>query len=133
MKIFNTICKVVFGLILLMPVLGSLGVFPPPTPDLYNTTQAYDFIHMLMQVGYINAIMAVVCVLCIGLMITHRMALMALLILPITVNVVAFHAWIDGGLLTGGASLGNLMLVLNGYFLWQNRARYTSLLEKVSN
>jgi len=133
MKIFNTICKIVFGLILLMPVLGSLGVFPPPTPDLYSTALAYDFIQMLMQVGYVNAIMTVVCVLGIGLMITNRMALMALLVLPITVNVVAFHAWIDGGLLTAGASLGNIMLILNLYFLWQNRVRYTTLLEKVSN
>ncbi len=133
MKIFNTICKIVFGLILLMPVLGSLGIFPPPTPDLYNTALAYDFIHMLMQVGYINFIMAIVCALCIGLMITRRMALMALLILPITVNVVAFHAWIDGGLLTGGASLGNIMLALNLYFLWQSRDQYKGLVEKVSN
>ncbi len=122
-----------FGLILAMPVLGALGVFPPPTPDLYNTTEAYDFINTLMEVKYINVIMAVVCVISIGLMVTHRMALMALLILPITVNVVAFHAVIDGGLFTGGAFLGNIMLALNLYFLWQNRTVYKTLLEKNSN
>lgn len=133
MKIFNIICKVLFGLILAMPVLGALGVFPPPTPDLYNTTEAYDFIHTLMEVKYINVIMAVVCIISIGLMVTRRMALMALLILPITVNVVAFHAVIDGGLFTGGALLGNIMLALNLYFLWQNREHYKTLLEKNSN
>ncbi len=122
-----------FGLILAMPVLGALGVFPPPTPDLYNTTEAYDFIHRLMEVKYINVIMAVVCIISIGLMVTRRMALMALLILPITVNVVAFHAVIDGGLFTGGALLGNIMLALNLYFLWQNREHYKTLLEKNSN
>ncbi len=130
MKIFNTICKVVFGLILAMPVLGTLGVFPPPTPDLYNTTQAYDFINTLMEVKYINVIMAVVCVISIGLMVTRRMALMALLILPITVNVVAFHTVIGGGPFPGGALLGNIMLALNLYFLWQNRSEYRALLEK---
>jgi hypothetical protein len=130
MKIVNIICKVVFGLILVMPVLGTLGIFPPPTPDLYNTEIAYDFILMLMTVKYINIIMSVVCMMCIGLIVTNRMAFMALLILPITVNVVAFHAWIDGGLFTGGAVLGNIMLALNVYFIWQGRAQYTALIAK---
>ncbi len=130
MKALNIFCKVVFGLILAMPVMGALGVFPPPTPDLYNTTEAYDFILALMEVRYINIIMAVVCTLSIVLMVTNRTALMALLILPITVNVVAFHAVIDGGLFTMGALMGNIMLILNLYFLWQNRARYKILLEK---
>ena len=58
MKIINVICKVLFGLIIIMPAIGALGVFPPPTPDLYNTTEAYDFIIALTNVGYITAIMA---------------------------------------------------------------------------
>ena len=132
MKIINIICKVLFGLIIAMPMIGALGVFPPPTPDLYNTAEAYDFIIALTNVGYITAIMAVVCFASIVLMFTNRMALVALLMLPITVNVVAFHAVIDGGLFTAGASLGNLMLILNVYFLWQNRAKYKVLLEKGS-
>ncbi len=130
MKKINIMCKVVFGLILLMPVLGALGIFPPPTPEMYNTTRAYTFITTLMDVKYIDVIMAVVCVASLVLMITNRMALMALLILPITVNVVAFHAVIDGGLFTAGAFLGNIMLILNVYFMWQNRTQYRVLLEK---
>lgn len=130
MKIVNTIAKVIFGLIVALPIPGALGIFPPPTPDLYNTTQAYEFIVSIMSVGYITTIMSVVCAITILLMITKRMAAAALLILPITVNVVAFHAWIDGGLFTGGAVLGNLMLVLNLYFLWQNCERYKELFEK---
>jgi hypothetical protein len=59
---------------------------------------------------------------------TRRTALAALLILPITVNVVAFHAFLDGGLLTPGAILGNVMLLINVYFLWQHRRVYTPLL-----
>ena len=130
MKIVNTIAKVIFGLIVALPIPGALGIFPPPTPDLYSTTQAYEFIVSIMSVGYITTIMSVVCAITILLMITKRMAAAALLILPITVNVVAFHAWIDGGLFTGGAVLGNLMLVLNLYFLWQNCERYKELFEK---
>ena len=130
MKIVNTIAKVIFGLIIALPIPGALGIFPPPTPDLYSTTQAYEFIVSIMSVGYITTIMSVVCAITILLMITKRMAAAALLILPITVNVVAFHAWIDGGIFTAGAVLGNLMLVLNLYFLWQNCERYKELLEK---
>jgi putative oxidoreductase len=130
MKILNIIAKVVFGLIILMPVIGATGIFPEPTADMYNTALAYDFILMLGSVGYITAIMAVVCLITLVLMVTNRMALAAILVLPITVNVVAFHAWIDGGLFTAGASLGNLMLLLNLYFIWQNKAQYKTLLEK---
>ena len=63
---------------------------------------------------------------------TRRTALAALLILPITVNVVGFHAFLDGGLLTAGAMLGNIMLLINAYFLWQQRRVYASLLAQTS-
>lgn len=130
MKIFNVLCTIVFGLILAMPILGALSIFPAPTPDMYNTEEAYAFIVALMDVGYITFIMAVVCTISLALICTKRMALAAILVLPITVNVVGFHAVIDGGLFTAGALMGNVMLLLNLYFIWQNRAQYTSLLEK---
>jgi hypothetical protein len=77
---------------------------------------------------YISYIMAAVHIVALIALWTKREALAALLIAPITVNVVAFHAFIDGGLLTGGAVLANLMLLLNTYLLWKNRAAYRSLL-----
>jgi hypothetical protein len=46
--------------------------------------------------------------------------------------VVAFHAFLDGGLLTGGAVLGNLMLLINAYFLWQHRREYRPLVERTA-
>lgn len=132
MKIINILYKIVFGLIVALPIPGALGIFPPPTRDLYKTQEAFEFILALMNVGYITTIMAVVCGITLFLMVTKRMAFAALLILPITVNVVAFHAVIDGGLFTSGAVLGNIMLALNLYFLWQNREVYKTLLEKRS-
>lgn len=130
MKIITILARIVFALILLMPVVGALNVFPAPTADLYTNEQAYNFIIAMMNVGYITAIMGVVCAIAVGLIITNRMALASLLVLPITVNIVAFHAVIDGGLFTAGAVMGNVLLLLNIFFLWQNRARYTSLLAK---
>jgi hypothetical protein len=130
MKITNVLLKVILSLILILPIGGLLGIFPEPTADLYNTTQAFDFITMLNVAIYISYIMAGVHVLALYSLWTHREALAALLILPITVNVVGFHAFLDGGLLTGGAMLGNVMLLINVYLLWKSREKYQSLLLK---
>lgn len=133
MKILSVILRVILCLIIAMPILGALGVFPPPTPDLYNTQEAYDFIEMLMTTQYIPYLNALIYAFCIVLLITKRTALAALLMLPINVNVVGFHLFLDGGLLTAGAALGNLLLLLNVYFLWQCRHQYRSLWERESS
>ena len=131
MKIINIIFRVVLCLLLVSPILGSFGIFPPPTADMYNTAEAFAFITMLMGVaGYISYLMAIVCAVCIVLIITNRMALAAVLIAPITLNIVAFHAFIDGGLFTAGAIMANVLLLLNAYFLWRHRGQYRELMRK---
>jgi hypothetical protein len=127
-KAIDVVCKIVLSLLCLMPVFGALGIFPPPTPDMYNTPEAFGFIQSLMSVGYINAIMAIVFVLAFIALWTKREALAALLLLPLTVNIVAFHLVLDNGLFTAGAVMANALLVLNAYFLWQQRAKYQMLL-----
>ena len=131
-KPINIVLKVVLSLILVLPILGLTGVFPPPTQDLYNTPEAFQFIVTLQEGRYINIIMAVVHVIALVCLWTRRTALAALLILPITVNVVGFHAFLDGGLLTGGAVPGNIMLLINAYFLWQHRREYAPLLAQTT-
>jgi hypothetical protein len=121
--------KVILSLILILPILGLLGVFPPPTQDLYNTPEAFGFIQTLENVKYISIVMAVVHVIALVCIWTGRMAVAALLILPITVNVVGFHLALDGGLHKAGAIPGNVMLLLNAYFLWQQRSKYRALIE----
>jgi len=59
---------------------------------------------------------------------TRREALAALLLLPVTVNILGFHAFLDGGLLTPGAIMGVLIFILNLYLLWKNRKQYKNLL-----
>lgn len=126
-KYLHTIAKVLFSLILILPVVGVTGLLGEPTRELYNTDQAYGFIQMLADVQYISYMMAVVHVLALIALWTRREPLAALLELPITLNVVAFHLVIDGGLLTGGAILANLMLVFNMYLLFIHRGVITSL------
>ena len=99
-----------------------------PTRDFYNSDEAYAFIQMLTEVMFINYIMAVVHIIALIALWTKRELLAALLVLPITVNVVAFHLFLDGGLLTGGAVLGNIMLLINLYLLWIHRNRLKTLL-----
>jgi hypothetical protein len=131
-KAIDVVLKILLSLILILPILGLLRVFPPPTPDLYNTAQAFAFIQTLEEVRYISIIMAVVHLIALVCIWTGRMAVAALLILPITVNVVGFHLVIDGGLHKAGAILGDIMLLLNGYFLWQQRSKYRALIDKDS-
>ena len=131
-KTIDIVLKVLLSLILVLPILGTVGVGPPPTQDLYNTPEAFQFIVTLQDVRYINIIMSVVHVIALVCLWTRRTALAALLVLPITVNVVGFHLVLDGGLLTAGAMLGNIMLLINLYFLWTRRREYAPLLAQTS-
>ena len=124
----NIVLKVLLSLIMVMPILGTLGIFPAPTADLYNNPKSFAFIEALMNVGYINAIMAVVFALALVSLWTKRVALAALFILPLTVNIVGFHAFLDGGLFTPGAVMADMLLALNLYFLYQQRSVYRALL-----
>ncbi len=130
MKIFHIVLKVILCLICAMPVMGALGVFPPPTQELYNTPEAFAFIQMLMATMYINWAVGAVAAAAIILIITQRTALAMLLLAPVTFNVIAFHLVLDGGLFTMGALLGDIMLLINAYFLWLYRDRYMSLWNK---
>ncbi|HEY0908476.1 MAG TPA: hypothetical protein VGE35_03965 [Candidatus Paceibacterota bacterium] len=132
MKALNIVLRVVLGLLIISPILGVTGLFPAPTADMYNTADAFTFIDIMMKGGYITWIMAIVFAFTLYLIITNRMALAALLILPITVNIVGFHAFLDGGLFTAGAVMGNVLLLINAYFLWQNWSHYKSLWNKSS-
>lgn len=132
MKILNIILRIVLSLLLVSPILGVLGIFPAPTPDLYSNSEAYNFINILFATKYILYIEALVFLTAIILTGMNRMAIVALLILPITVNIIGFHAFLDGGLLTTGAIMGNILFLLNLYFLWQNCEKYKTLWSNVS-
>src|SRR5690606_21588844 len=101
-KYLHLFVLVIFSLILILPVLGTTGMLGEATRDLYNTDRAFAFIQLLTDIRYINYMMAVVHLIALAALWTKREALAALLVLPITLNVVAFHLVIDGGLFTGG-------------------------------
>lgn len=122
--------KILLTLLLVSPILGVLGIFPAPTRDLYQTDQAFQFVDLLMKSRYVMYMDAVVFLLAIICLWTRRTALAALLLLPITLNIVGFHAFLDGGPFTAGAIMGNVLFLLNLAFLWKERAQYKALFEK---
>jgi len=126
-KIINIVLRILLSLLLVMPILGVLGVFPAPTRDLYQTQEAYDFIITLTNSGYIMWMMAAVFAICLILTFKNKMAAVALLLLPITLNIVGFHAFLDGGLFTSGSIMAVAFFLINLYFLWENHNRYKVL------
>lgn len=128
-KYLHIFLKVILSLIMLMPVVGATGMLGEATRDLYNSDEAFAFIEALVAVMYINYMMAVVLVLALIALWARREALAGLLILPISLNVVAFHLVLDGGLFTAGALLGNIMLLINLYLIWVNRSVYRPLIQ----
>ncbi len=127
-KFINVALKVLLALLMISPILGSLGVFPAPTREMYNTQEGYDFIMMLMEAKYIMWMMTTVFLISFILILKNKMAVVALLLLPITLNIVGFHMFLDGGLFTAGAIMGNVLLLINLYFLYQNKGRYKALI-----
>jgi hypothetical protein len=128
MKIINIILKVILSAILIMPIFGTLGIFPAPTSDMYNSPEAFAFIQLMMNSQYITVMMSVVFLVSLISIWIKRESLAALLLLPISLNIVGFHAFLDGGLLTGGAIMGNILLLINIYLLWKNRDQFKSIL-----
>lgn len=129
-KSLHIIIKIVFSLLILSPILGAFGIFPSPTADMYNTQQAFDFINVLTVGGYINIIMAIVHTLALFFIWTKREALASILELPIVVNIIGFHAFLDGGLLTMGALMGDILMIIVLYFIWKNKEVYRFLFQK---
>ena len=129
MKILNILLKIVLCLVLLSPILGALGILPPPNAGMY-TPQGYAFIKTLMDTGYLMQLVAITFGVALLLILAGRTALAALVILPVLVNILFFHVRLDGGLFVPGALLADLLLILEAYFLWQNRTRYKTLWHK---
>jgi hypothetical protein len=128
-KILDLVLKAVLSLILALPILGTFGVLGEPTRDLYHTDEAFAFIQMLTDVMYINYMMVGVHIIALIALWTKREALAALLIAPITANIVGFHLFLDGGLFTAGALMVNIMLAINLYLVWKYRHAYRELLQ----
>lgn len=126
MKTLRIVLRILLCLLLAIPVLGTAGVFPAPTADLY-TPNGWAFMSALMGSGYMMPLLGTLSAVVIILTAINKTPLAAVLLAPMTVNVIAFHTFVDTGFFTPNALLGILLLILNAFFLWDNRATYRSL------
>lgn len=132
MKTINTIIKVILSILLIMPIFGILGFFPEPTAEMYTNETAFQFIQILMASKYIMYMEGIIFAVVLFSIWTRREALAGLLLLPLTFNIVGFHAFLDGGPFTGGAIMGNVLLLINVYLVWAYRNQILPLLQKRS-
>ena len=126
MKITRILLRVLLGLLLLLPILGTAGVFPAPTADLY-TPSGWAYMEALMNAGYVMPLLGLTFFAALVLTAFNRMALVAVILAPVTVNIICFHAFVDTGLISPSASLGILLFIFNTFFLWDNRKKYKVL------
>jgi len=127
MKIVATVLRFLFGLWLLMPVAGALGVFPEPTAEMYPTEEAWLFMSAMMETGYMMYAIALLSVVCSVLFFMNRTALAALLLAPFTVNVMMFHWFLDASPVSQYSVMAYILLFFNAYFLWINKEKYKTL------
>lgn len=127
MRILSVVLRVLFALLLLTPVLGALGVFPAPTADLY-TPEGWAFMSAMMETGYMMPLLGVLCAVCLVLVVIGRTGLAAVLIAPMTVNVMFFHWFLDAAPISASSSLGYVLLVCNVFFLWKHWDAYKPML-----
>ena len=114
--------RIVLGLMLVVFGLNKFLQFMPAPP---MAEPAGTFMGALVGTGYMMPIVAGVEILVGALLLANRFVVLALLLLaPISVNIVAFHLFLDiAGI--GGAAF---VFILNVFLLFAYRSRYQSLL-----
>ena len=114
--------SLVFGIILV--VLGTMAFMNLPLPGFY-LPKALAFLQALGDTGYMNYIMGIIQIL-VGLMfITRRyVALGAIILMPISFNIVIFHLFLDLKTIIPGL----IIFALNIFILYTEHDKYKSLL-----
>ena len=114
------IVRVIFGIILIL--LGSFSFMNLPIPD--YPAKAKAFLIALGDTGYITYVIGVVFII-VGLMFVlgRFVALGALLLAPITVNIMLFHIFLD----IKSVPLALVVTLLNIFIAYTEWDKYKSL------
>ncbi|NVJ21354.1 MULTISPECIES: DoxX family membrane protein [Myxococcus] len=119
-----TVARVLTGLLFFVFGLnGFLNFIPPPSEPIPEGAMAFSA--ALMKTGYMMSLIKGTEVLVGLLLLTNRFVPLALVLLaPVTVNIVAFHAF----LAPSGMVMTFIVLALHLYLAWAYRAAYRSVL-----
>ena len=114
--------SLIFGVILV--ILGVMAFMNLPLPDFYPP-KALAFLQALGDTGYMSYVTGIIQIL-VGLMfITRRyVALGAVILMPISFNIVIFHLFLDLKTIIPGL----IIFALNIFILYTEHDKYKSLL-----
>lgn len=122
-KLYYRMCEIVLGVIFLGAGLNGYLVLFGYEPIFPTSPEAMEF----LGTGYLLALEKSIEVVCGILLLIRRYIPLALLpITALTVNILAFHLFIDHSLLP----LALLLTVLNVSLLWGYRSNYRGLFTK---
>lgn len=123
MLTFFRISEILLGIIFLGAGFNGYLVLFGADPIMPTSPQAEE----LLGTGYLLALEKTIEVLCGILLIVRRYVPLALLILmPLVVNILAFHLFVDAELLP----LALIIVLLSAILLWGYRRIFVSLLER---
>lgn len=118
---FTQIVRILLGIILIVFGVNKMYSFIPlPQPP----QAAADFMNSMADTGYILTVVAILEIL-IGLMLIFRIwvPFALLLLVPISVNILLFHLFLDIPAI--GTAL--LVVILNAILLYKHRVKYKPL------
>lgn len=118
---FTKIIRIVLGLILIVFGVNKIYTFIPlPSPP----PAAAEFMGSLADTGYILTVVAILEII-IGIMLLLKLWIpfALLLLLPISINILLFHLFLD--IPSIGAAL--VVAVLNGVLIYKHRRKYKPL------
>ena len=124
MKYLPTIARILLGLaFLIFGLNGFLNFIPPPPTGIPQG--AMDFGAAMMKTGYLLQLVKGTEVLVAILLLLNRFVPLALLMLaPVLVNIIAFHAF----LAPSGVAVPIVLLVLELYLAWTYRQLFRPVL-----
>lgn len=118
---FTKIVRILLGIILLAFGINKLYSFIPlPQPP----ENAANFMNSLADTGYVLTVVAIVEIL-IGLLLLLKkwVPFVILLLVPLSLNILLFHLFMD----IPGIGLALLVAVLNGVLIYKHRQKYRAL------
>ena len=117
-----SIIRIIFGILLLG--FGGLAFYNAALPA-NLPAQALSFLTVMREIGYINYTIGIIFI-AVGLMFTTNMyvALGAILLAPILVNILMFHIFLD----LSGIIPGLIFTALEIFVVWSEWGKYRILL-----
>ena len=115
--ILQHIARYLLGTIFLVFGLNGFYTFIP-------VPEFHPFMEMLVSSGYIYVVKAVEVIVGVLLLSNRLVPLALIMITPVVINIVAYHALLDDR----NWQITPLIVVLLGYLIFHNRDRYASLL-----